>query len=228
MTRVKLVNNGSGWFEDSRRHSLARQGIKTGRKITDTRSFANWAKHTRNKILVGLRKSNEKGKALWEKEKELYPAQKAWAKKETDIVAEKLGQAYQWEKERLPEQGKFLKEIIMIPKEESKFTTDKNNMDITKEVVTPEQLEAIERKDGDIPETLRPYIRKSMGGLGIINNYEEIPSVFRTKEILEEIDKHFIKSNIDGMLYPRKEQIMGVEETKSKFAPDWDRNIFDY
>jgi len=167
MTRVKLVNNGSGWFEDSRRHSLARQGIKTGRKITDTRSFANWAKHTRNKILVGLRKSNEKGKALWEKEKELYPAQKAWAKKETDIVAEKLGQAYQWEKERLPEQGKFLKEIIMIPKEESKFTTDKNNMDITKEYISPEQIaeaeEALKEKEQIVIVTNNPENIKIVG-----------------------------------------------------------------
>jgi hypothetical protein len=34
MTRgIKYKNDGSGWFNESKRHSLARQGIKTGRKL---------------------------------------------------------------------------------------------------------------------------------------------------------------------------------------------------
>lgn len=184
-----------GWYEDSRRHSLARQGIKTGRKITDTRSFANWAK--------------EKGRTLWEKEKELYPKQKEWVKKETDVVAEKLGQAYEWEKERLPEQTKFFKEIITIPKE-SEITTDKNDMDITKEYISPEQIAQLEEE------------QKEEDKIVIVTNKPENVKIVGSKTEQEEVTQKQVSGN-----FTIGKVIEEVVE-RPKFAKDFDRTIWDY
>lgn len=107
-----MSNDGRGWFLESKRHALASKGVKTGRKITDTKSFARYL--------------TEKAKGLWEKEKKAFPKQKAWVKKETDIVAEKLVEGakkgYEYEKEHLPEQAQFLKEIVTIPPKEQTET----------------------------------------------------------------------------------------------------------
>lgn len=207
---IKIINDGRGWFGQSKRHSLASKGIKTGNQIKDTSSFAH-------KIAQGT-------KNLWEWEKKKLPEQEAFIKKEAEIVGEKIKEgakkAYEYEKEHLPEQKQFAKDIFLV---------DNGHKPTDGTETFKEWLNKKGRAEGLEDEIREQRMHELMEREPIYKEaIEEIPEARKSKIVIvtdrpEDVEVVGASKEFEKV----KPEVTEIS-SKKQFAPEFERGLFDW